>query len=149
ERVVVSFGDEVKHIAVATSEGVLAEDFQPMIRLNVQALSEKNNQRQTAVEGGGGRLGMEYFETHTPEDIARNAARQAVLLQSAIDAPAGQFPVVLGKGDSGILLHEAVGHGLEADFNRKKTSNYSDRVGQPVASSLVTVVDDGTVTNSR
>jgi TldD protein len=72
-----------------------------------------------------------------------------VLLQSAIDAPAGTFPVVLGAGDSGILLHEAVGHGLEADFNRKKTSNYSDRVGQSVASSLVTVVDDGTIRNSR
>src|SRR5439155_11975225 len=85
----------------------------------------------------------------TPEELARDVARQAVLLQSAIDAPAGTFPVVLGAGDSGILLHEAVGHGLEADFNRKKTSNYADRIGQPVASTLVTVVDDGTILNSR
>jgi len=149
QRVVVSFADEIKHIAIATSDGTLAEDVQPMLRLNVQALSETGHQRQTAMEGGGGRLGMEYFEIHTPEQIAHEAARQAVLLQTAIDAPAGQFPVVLGKGDSGILLHEAVGHGLEADFNRKKTSNYSDRVGQPVASTLVTVVDDGTIANSR
>ncbi len=149
QRVVVSFGDEIKHIAIATSDGRLVEDVQPMIRLNVQALSEKGDQRQTAVGGGGGRLGMEYFDTHTPEEIARDAARQAVLLQSAVEAPAGLLPVVLGAGDSGILLHEAVGHGLEADFNRKKTSNYSDRVGQSVASSLVTVVDDGTIVNSR
>jgi TldD protein len=149
QRVVVSFVDEIKHIAIATSDGRLVEDVQPMIRLNVQALSEKGEERQFAIGGGGGRLGMEYFEVHPPEEIARDAARQAVLLQSAVEAPAGLLPVVLGAGDSGILLHEAVGHGLEADFNRKKTSNYSDRVGQPVASTLVTVVDDGTVVNSR
>jgi TldD protein len=149
ERVVVSFGDELRHIAVATSDGTLVEDVQPMIRLNIQCLSEKGNDRQTAVGGGGGRLGLEYFDTHPPEELARDTARQAVLLQSAIDAPAGLFPVVLGAGDSGILLHEAVGHGLEADFNRKKTSNYSDRVGQSVASSLVSVIDDGTVVSSR
>ena len=149
QRVVVSFGDEIKHVAIATSDGILVEDVQPMIRLNVQCLSEKGTSRQTAVEGGGGRLGLEYFETHSPEDIAREAARQAVLLQTAVDAPAGLLPVVLGAGDSGILLHEAVGHGLEADFNRKRTSNYADRVGQPVASTLVTVVDDGTIPSSR
>lgn len=149
ERVMVSFSDEIRHIAVATSTGTLVEDLQPMIRLNVQCLSEKGENRQTAVRGGGGRFGMEYFEEHTPEELAREVARQAVLLQSAIDAPAGSFPVVLGAGDSGVLLHEAVGHGLEADFNRKKTSNYSDRLGQSVASTLVTVVDDGIIPNSR
>jgi TldD protein len=149
QRVVVSMADEEKHVAIATSDGTFVEDFQPMIRMSVQALSERGDNRQTAVGGGGGRLGMEYFETHTPEELARETARQAILLQSAIDAPAGQFPVVLGRGDSGILLHEAVGHGLEADFNRKETSNYSGRVGKPVASTLVTVVDDGTVLNSR
>ncbi len=149
QRVVVSFGDEIKHVAIATSDGTFVEDLQPMIRLNIQTLSEKGKERQTAVGGGGGRLGLEYFEEHSPEELARDTARQAVLLQSAVDAPAGLLPVVLGAGDSGILLHEAVGHGLEADFNRKKTSNYSDRVGQSVASSLVTVVDDGTVMNSR
>ena len=149
QRVTVSFGDEEKHVAIATSDGTFVEDFQPMLRISIQALSEKGNNRQSAIGGGGGRLGMEYFETHTPEELARDTARQAVLLQSAIDAPAGQFPVVLGSGASGILLHEAVGHGLEADFNRKETSNYTGRVGKPVASTLVTVVDDGTVLNSR
>jgi TldD protein len=149
QRVVVSFNDEIKHIAVATSDGTLVEDVQPMIRLNVQCLSEQGSNRQSAVGGGGGRLGLEYFDAHSPEDLARDVARQAVLLQSAVDAPAGLLPVVLGAGDSGILLHEAVGHGLEADFNRKKTSNYADRVGQSVASTLVTVVDDGTIPSSR
>jgi len=99
--------------------------------------------------GGGGRLGIEYFERVTPEELASEAARQAVLQQSAIEAPAGTLPVVLAAGDSGVLLHEAVGHGLEADFNRKGTSNYSGRVGESVASPLVTVVDDGTVVGSR
>ena len=99
-------------------------DVQPLVRFNVSCLSERETERQTARSGGGGRMGMAYFDTHTPEDIARDAARQAVLLQSAVEAPAGTFPVVLAAGDSGILLHEAIGHGLEADFNRKKTSNY-------------------------
>jgi TldD protein len=94
-------------------------------------------------------MGMAYFDTSPPEDLAREAARQAVLLQSAIEAPAGTFPVVLAAGDSGILLHEAIGHGLEADFNRKQTSNYSGRIGQLVASELCTVVDDGTIASRR
>jgi len=119
------------------------------VRFNVSCLSERGDDRQTARSGGGGRMGMSYFETTTPEDIARDVARQAVLLQSAQEAPAGTFPVVLAAGDSGILLHEAIGHGLEADFNRKKTSNYSDRIGELVASNLCTIVDDGTITDSR
>lgn len=148
-RVVVSLLDEVKRIMIATSDGRLTSDVQPMLRFNVMCLSEVGHSRQTAVSGGGGRVGMEYFQTHTPEDLAREAARQAVLLQDAVEAPAGYLPVVLAAGDSGILLHEAIGHGLEADFNRKKTSNYSDRIGQEVASPLCTVVDDGTIANSR
>jgi len=115
----------------------------------VSALSDREGSRQVARTGGGGRFGIEYFERVTPETLAREAARQAVLQQDAIEAPAGTMPVVLAAGDSGILLHEAVGHGLEADFNRKGTSNYSGRVGQPVASELVTVVDDGTIEGSR
>src|SRR4051795_13750836 len=94
-------------------------------------------------------MGMAYFDTHTPESLAEEAARQAVVLQTAIDAPAGTFPVVLAAGDSGILLHEAIGHGLEADFNRKRTSNYTDQIGKQVASPLCTVVDDGTIDNAR
>jgi TldD protein len=148
-RVDLNFVDELKHVAIFTSDGRMTGDVQPLVRFNVSCLSEREGQRQTARWGGGGRMGMAYFDTSPPEALAREAARQAVLLQSAVEAPAGTFPVVLAAGDSGILLHEAIGHGLEADFNRKKTSNYSDRIGELVASSLCTVVDDGTITDSR
>ncbi|MGE0688198.1 MAG: TldD/PmbA family protein [Dehalococcoidia bacterium] len=149
QRVDIGMGDELKVIAIFTSDGKMTGDVQPMVRFNVSVLSERDGQRQTARTGGGGRMGMAYFDTNPPEEIARDAARQAVLLQDAVEAPAGTFPVVLGAGDSGILLHEAIGHGLEADFNRKKTSNYSDRVGELVASELCTIVDDGTISDSR
>ena len=148
-RVDASVGDELKHVLIAKSDGRIAGDVQPLIRMNVSVLSERDGARRIARTGGGGRLGMEYFEQVTPEEAARDAARQAILQHDAIDAPAGTFPVVLAAGDSGILLHEAVGHGLEADFNRKGTSNYSNRIGQQVASPLVTVVDDGRIPNSR
>ncbi|MBI2766280.1 MAG: metalloprotease TldD [Chloroflexi bacterium] len=148
-RVDASIGDELKTVLIARSDGRVVGDVQPLIRLNVSALSDRNGSRQVARTGGGGRLGLEYFEQVTPEDAAREAARQAVLQQDATEAPAGTLPVVLAAGDSGVLLHEAVGHGLEADFNRKGTSNYTGRIGQPVASSLVTVVDDGTIAKSR
>ncbi len=145
----INFVDELKHIAIFTSDGRTTSDVQPLVRMNVTCLSERDGSRQTARWGGGGRMGMSYFEQSPPEDLAREAARQAVLLQSAVEAPAGTFPVVLAAGDSGILLHEAIGHGLEADFNRKKTSNYSDRIGERVASELCTVVDNGTIPDSR
>ncbi len=145
-----SIGDEVKYVMVARSDGKVVGDVQPLIRFNVSALSQKGESRQVARTGGGGRLGIEYFDAvTTPETLAIEAARQAVLQQDAREAPAGTLPVVLAAGDSGVLLHEAVGHGLEADFNRKGTSNYTGRVGQPVASNLVTVVDDGTIADSR
>ena len=148
-RVDVSFVDELKHIAIFTSDGRMMSDVQPLVRFNVSCLSERGDSRRTARWGGGGRMGMAYFNTTSPEKLASEAARQAVLLQSAVEAPAGTFPVVLAAGDSGILLHEAIGHGLEADFNRKKTSNYSGRIGELVASELCTVVDDGTIQDSR
>ncbi|MCC7365082.1 MAG: metalloprotease TldD [Dehalococcoidia bacterium] len=148
-RVDASIGDELKYVLIARSDGRVVGDVQPLIRMNISALSERGESRQVARTGGGGRLGLEYFEQVTPEEAAREAARMAVLQQDAVEAPAGTFPVVLAAGDSGVLLHEAVGHGLEADFNRKGTSNYTGRVGQPVASDLVTVVDDGTIPNSR
>ncbi|MCO5200778.1 MAG: metallopeptidase TldD-related protein [Chloroflexi bacterium] len=145
-----SIGDEVKYVMIARSDGKVVGDVQPLIRFNVSALSQKGESRQVARTGGGGRLGIEYFDAvTTPETLATEAARQAVLQQDAREAPAGTLPVVLAAGDSGVLLHEAVGHGLEADFNRKGTSNYTGRVGQPVASNLVTVVDDGTIVDSR
>ena len=149
QRVDIGFNDELKYIAIFTSDGRMTGDVQPLVRFNVSCLSERDGQRQNARWGGGGRMGMTYFDAHTPEALAVEAARQAVLLQSAVEAPAGTFPVVLASGDSGILLHEAIGHGLEADFNRKKTSNYSDRIGELVASELCTVVDDGTIDESR
>ncbi len=145
----INFIDELKHVMIVTSDGRVTGDVQPLVRFNVSCLSERDGSRQTARWGGGGRMGMRYFESHPPESIAEEAARQAVLLQSAIEAPAGTFPVVLAAGDSGILLHEAIGHGLEADFNRKKTSNYTDQVGNNVASELCSVVDDGTIRDSR
>ncbi|TAK60616.1 MAG: metalloprotease TldD, partial [Dehalococcoidia bacterium] len=148
-RVDINFVDERKHIMVVTSDGRVSGDVQPLVRFNVTCLSERDSSRQTARWGGGGRMGMPYFEAHPPESLAQEAARQAVVLQSAIEAPAGSFPVVLASGDSGILLHEAIGHGLEADFNRKRTSNYTDQVGNLVASELCTVVDDGTIRDSR
>jgi len=148
-RVDVNFIDELKHVMIVTSDGRITGDVQPLVRFNVSCLSERDGNRQSARWGGGGRMGMPYFETHTPEALAEEAARQAMVLQSAVDAPAGTFPVVLAAGDSGILLHEAIGHGLEADFNRKRTSNYTDQVGNVVASELCTVVDDGTIRDSR
>ena len=148
-RVDINFVDELKHVMIATSDGRITGDVQPLVRFNVSCLAERDGNRQSARWGGGGRMGMAYFETHTPEALAEESARQSVVLLSAIDAPAGTFPVVLAAGDSGILLHEAIGHGLEADFNRKKTSNYTDQVGNLVASELCTVVDDGTIRDSR
>jgi TldD protein len=148
-RVDVNFIDELKHVMIVTSDARITGDVQPLVRFNVTCLSERDGNRQSARWGGGGRMGMAYFETNTPEALAQEAARQAVVLQSAIDAPAGTFPVVLAAGDSGIMLHEAIGHGLEADFNRKRTSNYTDQVGNVVASELCTVVDDGTIPESR
>ena len=148
-RVEASLVDEEKRILIVRSDGRMAADFQPLVRFNVSCRSDRAGERRNARWGGGGRMGMAYFDAHSPESLAREAARQAVLQQDAQAAPAGTFPVVLAAGDSGILLHEAVGHGLEADFNRKETSNYSNRVGQQVASPLVTVLDDATLLESR
>jgi TldD protein len=154
-RVEASLAEEQREVLVVTSDGHLARDRQPMIRFGVSAVAEEKNnglaQRQSGRSGGAGRFGMEYFERaeQSPEAHGREAARLAIGMLHAVDAPAGPMEVVLGPGESGILLHEAVGHGLEADFNRKKTSNYTDQLGQPVASALCTVVDDGTVANAR
>jgi TldD protein len=148
-KVQASFVEELKEILVVTSTGRLVRDTQPLMRFGVYVIAEDGAKRQTGSSGGGGRFGMEYFERHSPEWHGREAARVALAMLEAVDAPAGQMEVVLAAGDSGILLHEAVGHGLEADFNRKQTSNYSGRVGERVASELCTVIDDGTITHSR
>lgn len=144
-----SFSEEIREILIATSDGRLVHDVQPLMRFGVRALAEQGGKRQDGSSGGGGRMTLGYFDDKSPEQHAEDAARQAITMLDAREAPAGQMEVVLAPGDSGILLHEAVGHGLEADFNRKGTSNYSGRIGQQVASPLCTVVDDATLLQSR
>ncbi len=148
-KVSASFSEEIKEILLITADGRLYRDVQPLLRFGVSVVAEEKGKRQSGSGGGGGRFGMEYFDAHPPEGHGKEAARVAIAMLDAHDAPAGEMEVVLAAGDSGILLHEAVGHGLEADFNRKQTSNYSGRIGQRVASELCTVVDDGTVRHSR
>jgi TldD protein len=150
-RVEVSLSEEWREILVFTSDGRLAQDRQPMLRLGVHAVAEEGGRRQGGRSGTALRRGLELFALpgHAPEEHGREAARIAVAMLHAQEAPAGPMEVVLGPGESGILLHEAVGHGLEADFNRKKTSNYTDQIGKPVASSLCTVIDDATVGHAR
>ena len=144
------YADALKHVLVATSEGALSFDRQPMTRMNVSALArEGQGIPQQGYSGGGGRVGLEFFESTTPESLAIEAVRQAVVQLDAVEAPSGEMTVVLGSGWPGILLHEAVGHGLESDFNRKGVSAFSGRIGEQVASPLCTVVDDGTMDSRR
>ena len=145
------YADNLRHVLVATSEGVLTLDRQPLARMSVFVLARQNGgQPQRGHAGGGGRVELDFFlKDKTPEHFASEAAREALIMLDAVDAPAGEMTVVLGPGWPGILLHEAVGHGLEADFNRKQVSAFSGRVGQKVASELCTVVDDGTMNGRR
>lgn len=146
-----SYVDNLRHVLIATSDGVLNYDRQPLARIGVAALArEGNGTPQRGYAGGGGRVSLEFFlNEKTPEHFAQQAVRQAIIQLAAIPAPAGEMTVVLGPGWPGILLHEAVGHGLEADFNRKGVSAFSDRVGEQVASPLCTVVDDGSIRDRR
>jgi TldD protein len=142
--------DQTKRILVANTDGRLAEDVQDLCRLHYHVVAKgKNGERRTGFYGAGGRVGIGHFDTVRPEAIAREAARQAVSTLGAVDAPAGPQTVVLAPGWSGILLHEAIGHGLEADFIRKGTSLYAGKVGERVAAPGVTVIDDGTVAGAR
>jgi TldD protein len=150
QNVFVSIGGEYKVILVASSQGMVVGDIQPLTRLNVTCIVDENGNRQVGSFGGGGRVEFGFFvDGKDYERYAREAVRQAVLNLSADDAPAGTMDVVLGPGWPGILLHEAIGHGLEGDFNRKRTSAFSDRIGHRVASELCTVVDDGTIPSRR
>lgn len=144
-----SFAEGVREILIATSSGKLVRDVQPMMRFGIRVLAEDGKRREAGRSGGGGRMTLAYFATRSPELHAEVAAQQALTLLDARQAPAGQMEVVLAPGDSGILLHEAVGHGLEADFNRKGTSNYTGQIGKRVASDLCTVVDDPTIAQGR
>ena len=146
KNVMASFNTEYKVVAVATSDGALVGDVQPLSRLQITCIAEENGNRQVGSYGGGGRVGFEWYREGSRHlDYAREAAREAILNLSAVDAPAGVMPVVLAGGWPGILLHEAIGHGLEADFNRKKTSAFSSLIGKRVASDVCTIVDDGTL----
>jgi len=150
KQVTVSLSGGVDTVLVARSDGHVAADVRPLVRLNVQVIVEHGGRREQGYAGGGGRYGYaELLGGDRPEKLAREALRQALVNLEAVDAPAGVMPVVLGSGWPGVLLHEAVGHGLEGDFNRKGTSTYAGRIGQRVASPGVTIVDDGTLPGRR
>jgi TldD protein len=145
-----SLSDEIKYVMVASSDGRLVGDVQPLARFGLSCIADDDGNLQVGRSGGGGRVGIDFFEQDlTPEYFGKEAARQAIVQLDALPAPAGTFEVVLGSGWPGILLHEAVGHGLESDFNRKQTSAFSGLIGQRVASHLCTVVDDGTIPARR
>jgi TldD protein len=149
-----SINDELRRILIAASDGTFASDTQPLARLNVSVIAKDATSTARGTSGGGGRVTLDFFSTtadadKSPEHFAREAARTAILQLGAIAAPAGEMEVVLGPGWPGVLLHEAVGHGLEADFNRKKTSAFAGLIGQKVASEKVTVVDNGTMPGRR
>jgi TldD protein len=145
-----SYSEELRRILIAASDGAFASDTQPLCRLNVFVIAKEEASTTRGSAGAGGRAGLDQFSgTKSPEHLAQEAARGAILQLGAIPAPAGEMQVVLGPGWPGILLHEAVGHGLEADFNRKKTSAFTGLIGQSVASSKVTVVDNGAMPGRR
>ncbi|MBL4765563.1 MAG: metalloprotease TldD [Colwellia sp.] len=158
-QVIVSLSGVYEKILVAASDGTYATDIRPLVRLNCSVLVEENGKRERASAGGGARTDYSYFfesENNAAGQgqaryltYAEEAVRQALVNLVAVDAPAGTFPVVLGAGWPGVLLHEAVGHGLEGDFNRKGSSAFSGKVGQQVTSTLCTIVDDGTMENRR
>ena len=150
KQVIVSLGGEQDIVLVAGSDGTMAADVRPLVRLNVSVIVEQNGRREQGSSGGGGRVGYDYFlENERGLSYAREAVRQALVNLEAVAAPAGTMQVVLGPGWPGILLHEAIGHGLEGDFNRKGSSAFAGRIGERVASEQCTVVDDGTLANRR
>ena len=149
-QVMVSLSGVDEIMLVAASDGTLAADVRPLVRINVSVIVEKDGRRERGSSGGGGRFGYDMLrDRDAARHHAREAVRQALVALEAEPAPAGSMTVVLGPGWPGILLHEAIGHGLEGDFNRKGTSAFSGRLGENVASPLCTVVDDGTLTDRR
>jgi TldD protein len=141
--------DELQEVWIANSLGVFVQDRRPMITLGVQVVASDGSERGSGYVGDGGRTSMTFFDSHAPESMACDAARIATVNVEAVPAPAGEMAMVVGSGGGGVLLHEAVGHGLESDFNRRGTSLYSGRVGEKVASELVTIYDDGNVPEER
>jgi TldD protein len=141
--------DEIQDVWIATSDGRYVHDHRPMIVLGVQAVASARGERGSGYVGDGGRTSIAYFDAHSPESLAADAARIAATNLDAEAAPAGEMEIVVGPGGGGVLLHEAVGHGLEGDFNRRGTSLYSGRIGERVASELVTIYDDGDLPEER
>ncbi len=143
EKVEVFLAESNKTILIINSAGIEAYDIQPMISFGVSVIVHKDNEREGAYQGGGGRTNLSYFDKVAPEQLAEEAVRQALFLLEAKPAPTGEMEVVLGAGESGILLHESIGHPLEADFNYRGSSAFSGRIGQQVASEQCTIIDQG------
>ncbi|HZV99270.1 MAG TPA: metalloprotease TldD [Methylophilaceae bacterium] len=148
-QVMASIAGEYEVVMVARHDGVMAADVRPLVRLSIQVIAEQDGRREQGSAGGGGRFDYSYFTDEVLQDYARKAVHQALVNLEARPAPAGSMTVVLGAGWPGILLHEAIGHGLEGDFNRKGSSAFSNAIGQQVAAKGVTVVDDGTIADRR
>ena len=148
-KVSASLGMSYELVLIIDDELKLTTDIRPLIRLSVSVIVGDDKNKEMGSFGGGGRLDLNYFDDEIIKEYAKNAVFQAITNLNAKPAPAGEFPVVLGSGWPGILLHEAIGHGLEGDFNRKKSSAFSNLLGKKVASSGVTVVDDGTIPDRR
>ncbi len=149
EKVNVSFSDQTSYILFANSEGIIACDYQPMSTLSASCVAEKEGKREQNGYTSSGRQDVEFFSTSNLDRIAKEAVDSTLLLFDAVVPRAGEMPVVLAAGSSGILLHEAIGHGMEADFNRRGESIFSDKIGKKVAESFVSIVDDGTTPNNR
>lgn len=148
-QVMASIAGEYEVVMIARHDGVMAADIRPLVRLSIQVIAEQDGRREQGSAGGGGRFDYSYFTDEVLEDYARKAVHQALVNLDARPAPAGNMTVVLGPGWPGILLHEAIGHGLEGDFNRKGSSAFSNAIGQQVAARGVTVLDDGTIADRR
>ncbi len=148
-QVMASIAGEYEVVMVARSDGVMASDIRPLVRLSIQVIAEQEGRREQGSSGGGGRFDYSYFTDERLQDYAQKAVHQALVNLDARPAPAGSMTVVLGAGWPGILLHEAIGHGLEGDFNRKGSSAFSNMIGQQVAAKGITVVDDGTIADRR
>ena len=148
-QVMANLSGEYDVVLVARNDGLMSADIRPLVRLSLQVIVESSGRREQGSAGGGGRFGYDYFSDEVLQRYAKEAVHQAVINLDARPAPAGNMTVVLGSGWPGILLHEAVGHGLEGDFNRKGSSAFSGRIGERVAAKGVTVVDDGTIADRR
>lgn len=149
KQVMASISGEYEVVYIARADGVRAADVRPLVRLNITVIAEQHGRRETGSAGGGGRFDFAYFDDAMLMDYAKKAVDQALVNLEARPAPAGNMTVVLGPGWPGVLLHEAIGHGLEGDFNRKGSSAFAGRIGEQVAAKGVTVVDDGTLANRR